>query len=325
MKKDDLSQGKKLRRNLRSSGEILSAKADFSDNRQITPISSTETTMRMAALASSDWEDGSSGAVEDGKYKMSLKQFIIAIPICVIIICLLALIPSLAANSDPTFISQLERNTNVEANLELLEDAGVNTVMAGTNGKKLSFTYHFAEKPLNAASPVHLYSAGSSGNLVGLSDGDQVICDFKSYCPYDDSLAYEYRYMRVTINGNEMNIRVSTDDAVTMYMAALRQNELQDQFKADSGVSFSKKSLKKELEKIDRQALELELYRPWSYPYNKDTLASLVLKIQIAVPVLVIGFLIVINLIRKHKADVEYAKQWNEESSQRWKSLVEEE
>lgn len=239
-----------------------------------------------------------------------------------IIICLLALIPSMAAKSDPVFVSRLEHNNSVEANLELLESAGVDTVMAGTNGQKLSFTYHFSEKPLNATSPVRLYSAGSSGNLVGLTDGNQVECDFKSYCPDDESMAYEYRYMKVTLNGSEKNVRVSTDDAVTMYMAALRQNGLQDQFKADSGMGFSKKSLRKELEKIDRQALELELYRPWRYPYSKDDLDTLVLKLQIAVPVLVIGFLIVFNLVRKHKADMEYAKRWNEESNRRWKSLV---
>lgn len=73
MKKDDLSPSKKLRRNLRSSGDILSAGADFSDNRQITPISSTETTMRLAAMAAEDWERSPVVPVENGKYKMSLK------------------------------------------------------------------------------------------------------------------------------------------------------------------------------------------------------------------------------------------------------------
>lgn len=322
MKKDDLSQGKKLRRNLRSSGDILSAGADFSDNRQITPISSTETTMRMAALASEDWEDGSSGAVEDRKYKLSGKQLLMGLLICAVIITLLQLLPGYIEASYPSYVQsealKLYQRSQVQLNLDYLDELGLDTQVAGTNGQPLTFTLKNVTRTMPFAEQKY-YALVRGGGSWYLEHGDVISCDFKSYA------TDKGRYLIMSFNGETHSGYMNPERVIDMYLMALKQNGLEDAFKEDFGKSLSRKNAEKALQVTDAQAYSMGIYQPLDYPYDVDAIRSFSMRSSFAVPVVVFLAIVGFNMLRKKKANDEYLKRWNEESSQRWKSLVEEE
>lgn len=307
-------QEEKLSDKIAANDRHLRAGVDDMDHRRNMPISGAENVMRAAAMTASDFADGSSGAVDDGKYRVSRLQFIIAALICVIIIGLLQLLPMAFEKFSPEFVQSSEYSDftlgkDLKEGMKYLGSVGIDTTMPGIS-QPLTFTVKDSRKPTPFGH--NNYTLKNKNNSYTLAHGDEVVCDFRT-CSDESG-----RYIYMTVNGRDREGYMDTEMVAKLYVSALGQNGLQEEFKADFGKSLSSGTAQKALEQIDIQAFEMGIYRPGSYPYNVEAVESFAGYASIAMPFITIISLVIINLIRKQRAHNAYMKRWNEESSRRW-------
>ena len=149
--------------------------------------------------------------------------------------------------------------------------------------------------------------------------GDTLTFDFVTY-----SRGYVYTAARsgvFTVNGHEYATMLPLRATVSLYVAALEQNGLTDQFEADFGAPLSRKTAHEALRKLDRQLYETGVYNPTDYPFDK-MFWNLMLKIAaVTAPVsmIILGLLAAFLL---EGADYRrYLSQNNRENQARWDTV----
>lgn len=156
--------------------------------------------------------------------------------------------------------------------------------------------------------------------------GDTITFDFVTY-----SRGYVYTAARsgvFTVNGQEyatmLPLRATMlplRATISLYLAALEQNGLTDQFEADFGAPLSRTTAHEALRKLDRQLYETGVYNPTDYPFDK-MFWNLMLKIAaVTAPVsmIILGLLAAFLL---DSADYRrYLSQNNRENQARWDTV----
>ena len=149
--------------------------------------------------------------------------------------------------------------------------------------------------------------------------GDTITFDFVTY-----SRGYVYTAARsgvFTVNGQEYATMLPLRATVSLYVAALEQNGLTDQFEADFGAPLSRSAAHEALRKLDRQLYETGVYNPTDYPFDK-LFWNLMLKIAaVTAPVsmMILGLLAAFLLDNAEYR--RYLSQNNRENQARWDTV----
>ena len=149
--------------------------------------------------------------------------------------------------------------------------------------------------------------------------GDTITFDFVTY-----SRGYVYTAARsgvFTVNGQEYATMLPLRATVSLYVAALEQNGLTDQFEADFGAPLSRRTAHEALRKLDRQLYETEVYNPTDYPFDK-LFWNLMLKIAaVTAPVSMIVLGILAAFLLDNAEYRRYLSQNNRENQARWDTV----
>lgn len=149
--------------------------------------------------------------------------------------------------------------------------------------------------------------------------GDTITFDFVTY-----SRGYVYTAARsgvFTVNGQEYATMLPLRATVSLYVAALEQNDLTDQFEADFGAPLSRKTAHEALRKLDRQLYETGVYNPTDYPFDK-LFWNLMLKIAaITAPVSMIILGLLAAFLLEGAEYRRYLSQNNRENQARWDTV----
>ena len=124
-----------------------------------------------------------------------------------------------------------------------------------------------------------------------------------------------------TIDGHEYATMLPLRATVSLYLAALEQNNLTDQFEADFGAPLSRKTAHEALRKLDRQLYETGVYNPTDYPFDK-MFWNLVLKIAaITAPISMIVLGILAAFLIEGAEYRRYLRENNRENQARWETV----
>ena len=149
--------------------------------------------------------------------------------------------------------------------------------------------------------------------------GDTITFDFVTY-----SRGYVYTAARsgvFTINGHEYATMLPLRATVSLYIAALEQNNLADQFEADFGAPLSRSAAHEALRKLDRQLYETGVYNPTDYPFDK-MFWNLMLKIAaITAPLSMIVLGILAAFLLEGAEYRRYLSENNRENQARWDTV----
>ena len=149
--------------------------------------------------------------------------------------------------------------------------------------------------------------------------GDTITFDFVTY-----SRGYVYTAARsgvFTVNGQEYATMLPLRATVSLYIAALEQNDLTDQFEADFGAPLSRSAAHEALRKLDRQLYETGVYNPTDYPFDK-LFWNLMLKIAaITAPVSMIILGLLAAFLLEGAEYRRYLSQNNRENQARWDTV----
>ena len=149
--------------------------------------------------------------------------------------------------------------------------------------------------------------------------GDTITFDFVTY-----SRGYVYTTTRsgvFTVNGQEYATMLPLRATVSLYVAALEQNGLTDQFEADFGAPLSRSAAHEALRKLDRQLYETGVYNPTDYPFDK-LFWNLMLKIAaITAPVSMIILGLLAAFLLEGAEYRRYLSQNNRENQARWDTV----
>lgn len=149
--------------------------------------------------------------------------------------------------------------------------------------------------------------------------GDTITFDFVTY-----SRGYVYTAARsgvFTINGHEYATMLPLRATVSLYIAALEQNNLAGQFETDFGAPLSRSAAHEALRKLDRQLYETGVYNPTDYPFDK-MFWNLMLKIAaITAPVSMIVLGILAAFLLEGAEYRRYLSENNRENQARWESV----
>ena len=149
--------------------------------------------------------------------------------------------------------------------------------------------------------------------------GDTLTFDFITY-----SRGYVYTAARsgvFTVNGQEYATMLPLRATVSLYIAALEQNDLTDQFEADFGAPLSRRTAHEALRKLDRQLYETGVYNPTDYPFDK-LFWNLMLKIAaVTAPVSMIILGLLAAFLLEGAEYRRYLSQNNRENQARWDTV----
>ena len=149
--------------------------------------------------------------------------------------------------------------------------------------------------------------------------GDTLTFDFVTYSR--GNIFTTTRSGVFTVNGQEYATMLPLRATVSLYIAALEQNDLTDQFEADFGAPLSRRTAHAALRKLDRQLYETGVYNPTDYPFDK-LFWNLMLKIAaITAPVSMIILGLLAAFLLEGAEYHRYLSQNNRENQARWDTV----
>ena len=184
-----------------------------------------------------------------------------------------------------------------------MEEAGIDPAVPGVGGEKLTFS-----------PPMSMTVEDLAGTPIILSRQDVVESDFVSWS--HDSR--RERMAELTVNGSRRFLRLSTTQLNILYLAALRQNGREEQFRQDTGKGPGWFSGKSALERLDRQLFAAGLHRAWDYPYDRRRVqAILTLAVLLALPLAGTAATLV-SLAWEALRDRQRLREEGRENRERW-------
>lgn len=149
--------------------------------------------------------------------------------------------------------------------------------------------------------------------------GDTLTFDFVTYSR--GNIFTTTRSGVFTVNGQEYATMLPLRATVSLYIAALEQNDLTDQFEADFGAPLSRRTAHEALRKLDRQLYETGVYNPTDYPFDK-LFWNLMLKIAaVTAPVSMIVLGLLAAFLLEGAEYRRYLSRNNRENQARWDTV----
>ena len=160
-------------------------------------------------------------------------------------------------------------------------------------------------------------------NYVGLYDGirnpiqpgDTVITDFITI---GGSYFGDRRICVRKPGGPEKLISWGKRDVLGLYMSYIRDNGLEEQFRAETGMRFTRRNAWKALQTIDRQLYDLGILQALDYPINWYHLKVAVILTCCALPFAAMFLLALLVYLSQRRAYNAYLRQYNAEHMENW-------
>ena len=198
------------------------------------------------------------------------------------------------------------KQTSLEQARRTLEKQGINTAMPGNGNQVIAFT-----------APTSLMLKDTAYNTVYINSGDTLESDFVTWS-HD---FFRERMVQMTINGRKSSLKLSTGQLTRLYVTALKQNGLQDQFQVDTGKRLNYFSAKKAINQLDKTLFEQGIHKAYDYPYDRRRVA-LILGLSVIFALPLSGLLL--TLISLGSESIQYQlwlKQYNKEHTKNWDKL----
>ena len=189
---------------------------------------------------------------------------------------------------------------------DFLEDLGVELYIAGTEGKSLTFS-----------SPMKFRAKGRFGVEYDVKLGDTLVCDFISWS--GDGTGN--RHIKLSINGQTYDVNISPQKVARLYVAALKENGLEDQFYQDTGEELSIRSARAALRFIDQQIFEKQIYAPWDYPFDRDLWQRIAGLVAGSWPFALAFIYMVFEYISDYAKYVAWLEEYNQNNQERWDKI----
>ena len=148
--------------------------------------------------------------------------------------------------------------------------------------------------------------------------GETLSCDFISWS--GDRGGGE-RYVMLRYDGKLREATIPHKLAAKLYIAALEQNGLSEQFMQETGEKLSYRSAREALRGIDRQIFELGLYIPRDYPYDRAAFDGLILLTGGSISLVLLVLLAVLPQLIEYLRYQAFLVEYNKENSRRWKHV----
>lgn len=190
---------------------------------------------------------------------------------------------------------------------KFLQSIGVELTVPATDGKELTFT-----------APKKFTMEERFNKETDVRKGETLTCDFISWSPDRGS---DGRHLTVTYDGKAREVVVPRKLAAKLYIAALEQNGLSEQFRQETGTALGYRSAREVLRGIDRQIYDLGLYFPRDYPYDRDAFQGLLLLTGGSISLVVLVLLAVLPQLVEYLQYQAFLVEYNKENSRRWKRV----
>ena len=184
-----------------------------------------------------------------------------------------------------------------------LQSLDVDMTVPGTGGEMLTFT---------APKTFEMWERFNRGSKV--RRGETLRCDFVSWS--DGS-----RYLMIEYDGKLRQCSVSYKLAAKLYVAALEQNGLAEQFQADTGEPLTYRNAREALRTIDAQIYDKGVYIPGDYPFDQGAWESMMLLVGGSLPLVLLVLLAVLPVLVDYLNYRAWLVEYNRENSQRWKAV----
>lgn len=148
--------------------------------------------------------------------------------------------------------------------------------------------------------------------------GETLSCDFVSWSA---DRGKSRRYLQITYNGKLRDVALPPKLAAKLYMAALEQNGLSEQFRQETGETLGRGSAREALREIDSQIFDLGIYMPRDYPYDRDAFQSLILFTGGSASLVLLAAMAVLPSAIEYLQYQAFLVDYNRENSRRWKAV----
>ena len=187
-----------------------------------------------------------------------------------------------------------------------LLDLGVDMTVPGTGGETLTFS-----------SPMKFRAKARFGAEYDVKINDTLSCDFISWSGDKTS----NRHLILSINGQTYEVNLSPRKAAKLYIAALRQNGLEEQFFEETGEELKMSSARDALRKIDAQVFALKVYVPWDYPFDRDLWQRIAGLVAGSWPFAITFIIMVFEYISDYAKYVAWLENNNRVNQNRWEKI----
>lgn len=187
-----------------------------------------------------------------------------------------------------------------------LEMLSVDLSVPGTDGEELTFS-----------SPMAFHAKGRYGTEYKIKAGDTLCSDFVSWSGDNTS----NRHIKLSVNGQAYDVNIAPRKVAKLYIAALEQNGLTEQFYQDTGKTLSMSSARDALRTIDAQIFGKNIYAPWDYPFDRDFWKRIAGLVAGCWP-FALGFIfIVFESIADYGKYLSWLEEYNRENQGRWDKI----
>ena len=193
--------------------------------------------------------------------------------------------------------------------LEQLEAWGVDTAIPCVDGQAAAVL----KKKLGEN-----YAGLYDGMKDPIQPGDTVITDFVTV--NDSDLGSRMICVQKS-GGPEKTIAWGKADVLGLYLSYIRENGLEEQFRAETGMRFSRRNAWKALQTIDRQLYDLGICQARAYPINWYYLKLAVILTCCLLPVAAVFLLALLTFLGQRRAYNAYLKQYNAEGIAHWDEI----
>lgn len=190
---------------------------------------------------------------------------------------------------------------------KFLQSIGAELSVPATDGTELTFT-----------APKSFTMQERFNKETTVKRGETLSCDFISWS--GDRGSGE-RYLMVTYDGKLRQAVVPYKIAAKLYMAALEQNGLSEQFRQETGEKLTRRSAREALRGIDKQIYDLGLYIPRDYPYDRDAFQGLLLLTAGSISLVFLVLMAVLPQLVEYLRYQAFLVEYNRENSRRWKRV----
>lgn len=189
-----------------------------------------------------------------------------------------------------------------------LTDLGVDLYAPATDGTELTFY-----------APETFEMSEFAGQSTKVHWRETLSCDFVSW---SGDRGRGVRYLTITYDGKTREVGVPPKTAGNLYLAALKQNGLEDRFMQETGEKLSRSSAREALRNVDRQIFDLGIYAPVDYPFDRSGFQNSMGMLMFLAP---LGALLLILLLPELQRYLEYRawlSRYNREHRENWDQIA---
>lgn len=199
------------------------------------------------------------------------------------------------------------KQTSTESARITLDTLNIDTSLPGNGNHALTFS-----------APFGMLFQDTAYNDCSFSQDDELTCDFVSW----SHNFFRERIVTLFVNGKEYSAKMKTWQLTLLYLSAIKQNELQSQFQADSGRKLTFFSAKSALKTLDKTLFDKGIHKAYNYPYDRRMVKlTLALCLIFLVPIGIL-LLSVLSLLSDHIKYHIWLKSYNQEKIQSWDKIA---